>query len=120
MLIERRVNMAVIIPFKGIRFNLDRVGDLAAVITPPYDVIGPAEQELYYRRSPYNLIRLEYGKTGPEDNDSNNRYTRAAATLQAWLEEGVLLREEERLFYLFEQEFNYHHIYFAAPGSWPP
>lgn len=108
--------MAVIIPFKGIRFNLDRVGDLAAVITPPYDVIGPAEQELYYRRSPYNLIRLEYGKTGPEDNDSNNRYTRAAAALQAWLEEGVLLREEERLFYLFEQEFNYHHMLFRRTG----
>ncbi|MDZ4245588.1 MAG: DUF1015 family protein, partial [Dehalococcoidia bacterium] len=37
-------------PFHGIRFNPNKISDLADVICPPYDIISPAEQEAYYRR----------------------------------------------------------------------
>ena len=99
--------MATIIPFRAIRYNSGKVENLADVIAPPYDVITGEEQERLYRCSPYNFIRLEYGKIDPEDRPGENRYSRAAAYLKAWLEDGVLLQEEKPSFYLYQQSFNH-------------
>src|SRR5712691_7625162 len=71
--------MADVQPLQGIRYSRDTVGDLAQVVTPPYDVISEEDQARYYARSPYNIIRLELGKEEPGDTSLNNRYTRAAA-----------------------------------------
>lgn len=111
--------MAIIKPFKGIRYNSARVSDLSTVITPPYDVIGPAEQEHYYHRSPYNIIRLEYGIVHRDDSVQDNRYNRAAATQRRWLADTVLLPEKEKVLYLYEQLFvhsghTYHRTGIAA------
>ncbi len=108
--------MATILPFRGIRYNEYLTGDLGAVITPPYDVIKPEEQAIYYRRSPYNIIRLEYGYSGGNDSAANNRYTRAAGTWQRWLNEGVLRREEKKVFYIYEQTFTYRENTYRRTG----
>lgn len=97
--------MATINPFRGLRYNPESVENLADVVTPPYDVIDPAAQERYYQKHPYNIIRLEYGKTYPDDGDNNNRYTRAAADFNKWINENVLDPENEPALYLYEQEF---------------
>ncbi|NLI13812.1 MAG: DUF1015 domain-containing protein [Peptococcaceae bacterium] len=97
--------MACIIPFKGLRYNPDKAGSLADLVTPPYDVIDAAAQDCYYRRHPYNIIRLEYGKTYPEDNENNNRYTRSAKDFKSWLSKQVLTQEASPALYLYEQEF---------------
>ncbi len=97
--------MAVIVPFRGLRYNDKVAGDPADAIAPPYDMITAAEQEQLYHNSPYNLIRLEYGKAFPEDGAGNNRYTRAAADLKRWLEEKALILEGRRSFYLYRQSF---------------
>lgn len=94
-------------PFCGLRYNPQLVSDLSAVITPPYDVISPEERNLYYRKSPYNIIRLEYGEAQQEDTADNNKYTRAAATLDAWLKERALVRENRPAFYIVEHRFAY-------------
>lgn len=97
--------MAVIIPIRGLRYNMRKVDSMADVVTPPYDVIDAAAQDRYYRRHPCNIIRLEYGKTDPGDSETNNRYTRAADNYKEWLQENVLTRESEPAIYLYEQEF---------------
>lgn len=97
--------MAIVIPFKGLRYNPQKAEDLAEVVTPPYDVIDAAAQDRYYKRHPYNIIRLEYGKTLPEDNETSNRYTRSATDFSAWLKENVLPPEAKPALYLYEQEF---------------
>ena len=99
--------MCDIRPFRGLRYNLDRVDNLSKAITPPYDVITLDDRTRYYNESPYNLIRLEYGKDKPGDSAKDNRYTRAAGTLRQWLEEGVLLQEERPAFYVIEHSFPY-------------
>ena len=99
--------MAAIKPFKAIRYNPSLISNPGAVITPPYDVISAEEQDKLHQNSPYNIIRLEYGKTYPPDNDSNNRYTRASDTLNKWLNEGVLKADDEPLYYLYEQSYTY-------------
>lgn len=96
--------MATITPFRGLRYNYDHVKNLADVATPPYDVIDQAAQDRYYQKHPYNIIRLEYGKTYPGDGDSN-RYTRAAADFHMWKAEKVLVPEKDPALYLYDQEF---------------
>ncbi len=94
-------------PFRGLRYNLGKVGDISSVIVPPYDVINEKQQHDYYERHPFNLIRLELGKKFPDDNSSHNRYTRAAATLEEWIRDGVLLRDERPAYYLMEHRFSH-------------
>lgn len=108
--------MALIVPFRGIRYNSDKVGDLAGVITPPYDVITAEDQEQLYRRNPHNFIRLEYGKTGPGKGSGEDRYTRAAAFLQKWLDQKALLREEKPSFYLYRQTFTHQGALYHRSG----
>ncbi len=69
--------MAEIKPFRGIIYNQEKIKDLAKVTAPPYDVISPLEQQLYYKSHPYNVIRLILGRELPQDNEKENKYTRA-------------------------------------------
>ncbi|MFP4452189.1 MAG: DUF1015 domain-containing protein [Desulfobacterales bacterium] len=97
--------MAEILPFRGIRYNTDKTEDLSKVVTPPYDVISEEEQEEYYRRHPYNVIRLDKAKATPQDTATDNPYTRAAADFDKWLKQGVLIRDETAGFYLTSVDF---------------
>jgi uncharacterized protein (DUF1015 family) len=74
-------------------------------VTQPYDKITPAMQDDYYAASPYNLVRVILGKTQPGDNDQENVYTRAAASLQQWQAAGVLMPDAEPSIYLYTQSF---------------
>jgi len=103
---EQYRKMATIIPFKGLRYNKEMVGNMADVVTPPYDVIDDSAQELYYARHPYNIIRLEYGKNTDGGNTVNNRYTRAAADFKDWIVKRILVPENQNAIYLYEQEFS--------------
>jgi uncharacterized protein (DUF1015 family) len=94
----------VIAPFRGLRYDLTAV-DPAKVTAPPYDVIGEEMQERLYERDPYNVVRLILGRQFPADTETDNRYTRAAADLASWVRRGVLRRDAEPSFYLYEQEF---------------
>lgn len=97
--------MAKVIPFKGLRYNLDIVGDVSSVITPPYDVISREEQEAFYDLNPYNSIRLELPKELPGDEEHHNKYTRAGETLNSWIDQSVLIQEEKNCLYIYQQEF---------------
>ncbi len=92
--------------FRAIRYNLGKVGSLSSVIAPPYDVIGPELQDELYHKSAYNVIRLILNKIEPgDDNEANNRYTRAARFLRDWQSEGVLYTDPDPAIYVYQQEF---------------
>ncbi len=98
--------MAEIAPFRGLRYNPEKVQDVARVVIPPYDVISPAEQDSYYRACPYNMIRLELGRSETGDNELNNAHTRAASYLREWKEERILVRDELPSIYYYEQDYS--------------
>ncbi|MCP4748517.1 MAG: DUF1015 domain-containing protein [Desulfobacteraceae bacterium] len=98
--------MAEFIPFKGIRYNPNKIEDLSKVIAPPYDVISPKEQDMLYQRHSYNIIRLILGRFHQQDNEKNNVHTRAAQYFQQWLESGFLFRDSEPSFYLTRVSFS--------------
>ncbi len=96
--------MAEIFPFRAYRYNPARV-DPANVLTQPYDKITPAMAEKYAAASPYNLIPVEKGKTLPEDSPANNVYTRAAKSLDEWIQAGVIVKDATPSLYAYFQEY---------------
>jgi uncharacterized protein (DUF1015 family) len=108
--------MAEVKPFQGVLYNIEKIGDLSSVICPPYDVISPSEQDFYYDLSDYNIVRVELGKHFPDDNDKNNSYTRARDHLEAWLNQGILIRDNYPNYYIYLQEFTYDGKIYQRPG----
>lgn len=98
--------MATIAPFRGMVYNQAKAGKIHNLVCPPYDIISPAEQQDLYRKSPYNVIRLEYGLASPGDTEEDNRYTRAAAILEDWSRTNILQQGAEPAFYIYEMEYH--------------
>lgn len=97
--------MAVIRPFRGLRYNPLRIADLASVMSLPYDVLTERDREELYQANLYNIVRLIWGKDLPGDGPQESKYLRAARLLQEWKEEGILTREEQEALYLYVQDF---------------
>jgi len=97
--------MAKITPFQGLLYNRKKAGIINDLACPPYDIISPAEQQELYRKSPYNVIRLEFGLTSPGDTEDDNRYTRSAAVLKDWSQNHILEQDREPSLYVYEMEY---------------
>jgi len=97
--------MANIKAFSAWRYDCRAASPLENLISQPYDIIDPAAQEAYYAASPYNIIRLEWGKVLPNDDENNNRYSRAAADFAAWRAAGILMRDAKPALYPYVQEY---------------
>ncbi|MEZ0537814.1 DUF1015 domain-containing protein [Caldicellulosiruptoraceae bacterium PP1] len=106
--------MAEIKAFFGVRYaeNID----LDKVICPPYDIISESEREELYQKSPYNIIRIEYGKELPNDNEKENKFTRAKKSLDEWLNSGILKKEDKESLYILEQEFEVDGVIYKRTG----
>ena len=96
--------MATVKPFQPYRYTA-KAGDPATLVTQPYDKIYPDMQERYLAANPYNLVRVILGQRTPDDGETNNVYTRAAAHLSAWIRDGILARDAQPGFYAYFQEF---------------
>jgi len=92
-------------PFKAFRFDAGVVGDAGSCISPPYDVISPAQQQRLYDKNEYNIVRIIKGKTTSSDIEGNNQYTRAADYLKTWIEKGVLKQDSAEAIYAYVQDF---------------
>lgn len=101
--------MAEISPFRALHYNQEKIQDLSAVITQPYDKISPDMQSRYYAASPYNLVRIIKGKETSEDSPENNVYTRAQRDLSDWIKQDILISDTNPAIYPYSQEYE-------APG----
>jgi uncharacterized protein (DUF1015 family) len=89
--------MATIRPFKAIRYNQSKIS-MANVVAPPYDVITPEQQDGYYAKDPFNVVRLILGREA-------DRYSAAAAAYAEWQKNGILVRENAPSIYPLVQTF---------------
>jgi uncharacterized protein (DUF1015 family) len=96
-------------PFRALRYVPEVVGDLALVVAPPYDVIGPDLQRRLLDRHPKNVVRLDLPTVEPGD-EPDERYRRAARTLAAWRSDGTFHKERRAAIYVYEQVYR-------VPGS---
>ena len=104
--------MAEVIPFRGVLFNIPKVSRSRGeeLLAPPYDIITPEDRQELYSKSPYNIVRIDFGIKNPEDNEQENRYTRARAFLDSWLENGTLITGDTPAYYAYEIAYEIHGI----------
>src|SRR3984957_13191718 len=96
--------MAQVSPFRAYRFNPE-LAPFDRVLTQPYDKISPERQAEYYAMHPHNLITLEKGRVFPGDSPQNNVYSRAAAKVDEWIRDRIILQDPAAAFYAYAQEF---------------
>ena len=89
--------MATIRAFKAIRYNQSKVS-MSTVVAPPYDVITPEQQNGYYDKDPFNVVRLILGR-------EEDRYSAAATAYAEWQTSRVLLRDPNPSIYPLVQTF---------------
>ena len=86
--------MAVVKPFRALRYDEAMAGPLETLVAPPYDVISDEQREELRARSPYNVVRL----TLPDSEED------AARELEEWRASGVLVEEPPAVWAL-EQDY---------------
>ncbi len=108
--------MAIIRPFRGYRYNKEKVENRGAVLAPPYDSIDEDEQHKLYDMDKYNIVRVIRGMEYEDDTETDSCYTRAKKYLDDWLSSGILVRDKKPAIYLYEQRLEYHHATYANRG----
>lgn len=103
--------MATVKGFKGIRYNPEKINDYESIVAPPYDVINGEEQNQLYDKDPNNVIRLILAK-----GEGEERYSNASKTFNEWLENSVLINEEEPAIYPYYQEFEFEGTSYTRRG----
>ena len=86
--------MAVVKPFRALRYDEAAAGPLETLVAPPYDVISSEQRELLGSASRYNVVHL----TLPDSEEQ------AARDLEEWRATGVLVEEAPAVWAL-EQEY---------------
>lgn len=95
--------MAVVKPFRALRYAHSRAPRLGEVLSPPYDTLDTESQLRLHLRNPLNAVRLEFGQEQDDDDVVENRNVRAGDFWRGWRDQGVLRRDSVAAFYLLEQ-----------------
>jgi len=100
--------MVKVSSFKGILYNKEKIKRLDDVMSPPYDIISTEMQKELYKKSPYNFIRLIFGKKNPKDDEKNNCYVRAKNQFEKWLKEFILKKSEKNAIFPYKIEYKFN------------
>ena len=87
--------MALVKPFRALRYDAGTAGPLDELVSPPHDVLTPELHARLLAASPFNAVRL----VRPDDPEEARR------TLADWRARGVLVREERPAVWLLEEQF---------------
>jgi uncharacterized protein (DUF1015 family) len=91
--------MADVQPLRALHYDLAKVGPLADVAAPPYDVIDRQQRAGLAARSPYNVVRIDLPEGEPDP------YAEAARTFESWREEGAIVRDDEPALWTLTQDY---------------
>jgi uncharacterized protein (DUF1015 family) len=92
--------MADVKPLRTLRYDLRCVGSLAAVAAPPYDVVDDSKRAELAARSPFNVVEVDLPRANGDDP-----YLHAQTTFEAWLSQGVVVREREPALWAMTQDY---------------
>ncbi|UCD65315.1 MAG: DUF1015 domain-containing protein [Deltaproteobacteria bacterium] len=97
--------MAIVAPFRALRFNPRKLERLEDVVTPPYDIIDEKNQAAFQARNPYNMIFLDISKSPGKGDESEERYNSAKNYFTKWQEENVLIQDDVPAIYLYNIDY---------------
>ncbi len=90
--------MADVQPLRALHYDQAVAGPLQDLVAPPYDVIDPPAREALQARSPHNVVAIDL----PQGDDP---YATAAETLEAWMDEGAVVRDPEPAIWALVQDY---------------
>lgn len=102
--------MAIVLPFRGIRYNTDRAGDIVQLVAPPYDVVDDEKRDSLVFRNHYNIFSLELSKPDFSETHKVDKYISAKEKFESWLSEKVLEQKDRPAIYPYD-------ISFSTPGG---
>jgi uncharacterized protein (DUF1015 family) len=95
--------MAEIQPLRALHYDLTKVGPLADVTAPPYDVIDSEQRAKLLARSPYNIVAIDLPVS--EGGQGSDPYANAASLLEQWQLQGALVRDREPAIWAHAQDY---------------
>lgn len=100
--------MLEVAPFAAIRYSPAQFGgDLSDVVAPPYDVLDRAAKDKLLTRNPQNIVAVDLPHIPPKSRGPNHCYDESKRLLDAWLTDGVLVRERQPALYVYHQRFEH-------------
>jgi uncharacterized protein (DUF1015 family) len=97
--------VAVVRPFRAVRYARAAGSDVSALTAPPYDVVTPDQRERLLAGDAHNVVALEL-PDGPLDPAApGSRYETGAATWCDWRASGVLAQDVAPAVYVLEQRY---------------
>jgi uncharacterized protein (DUF1015 family) len=96
--------MAEVLPFAALHYDLAKVGGLAAVAAPPYDVIDAGERDELLERSPCNAVAIDL-PVPPGEEPQGDPYAEAAKRIEQWLADGALVQDEQPSLWALAQDY---------------
>lgn len=93
--------MVEVLPLNGLFFNKEKIKNISDVISPPYDVIPKPLRKKLHSLDPHNIINLILpGGSGRE------KYINAQKLLNDWVKNNILIFDDRKCFYVFEEYFS--------------
>jgi uncharacterized protein (DUF1015 family) len=97
--------LAIVRPFRAIRYGGDQQSELDALISPPSVGRRPADRNSVEGLHPLNILHIIRGRAAPLDSAEAPPYEAAAVRLGEWLRDGRMVRDPRAAFYRLEQCF---------------
>ena len=100
--------MPLIRPFRGLRPVPERAEE---VVAPPYDVLNSTEARERAKGKPFSFLHISKAEIDlPEDTDPYDPavYAKSAENLQKLLDEGILLRDDKEVYYVYRLTMGEH------------
>jgi uncharacterized protein (DUF1015 family) len=93
--------MADVQPLRALHYNREKTTGLQDVVAPPYDVIYTEGRADLLARSPYNVVEIDL----PIPTGGDDPYLHAAAVLDRWRADGVVVRDQTPALWPIEQDY---------------
>lgn len=106
--------MPKIEPFRGIHYNPNRTWGLSPVIGPPQDLPDLDEAARLIQQHPYHSLRLELGD--PDGVSWTKPELVRSHVFQKWLQDGILVRPDEPVFFVHEHRYRDDGVYHRRLG----
>jgi uncharacterized protein (DUF1015 family) len=97
--------MAELVPWRALYYNPEKISDLDLVVTPPYDVISPEQQAIYYEKHPYNVIHLILPRPQTNNPNPDSRYLQAAVDFSEWRQRQILIKDTAPALFYWETDY---------------
>jgi uncharacterized protein (DUF1015 family) len=93
--------MAEIQPLHAVHYDTRTAGALENLVSPPYDVIDDEMRRELVAKSPFNIVEVDL----PAPDAGEDPYAHAEHIFEAWLQQGVMVKEREPSIWVMRQQF---------------